>query len=118
MGTEDNKKKGRVSMRQLYITILLLIIFVAAGTAEAARIGGGNISLKGGKEGDVTFGHDSHVAGSGLNCTDCHNKIYTTKEKHKKVTMAQMWKGKSCGTCHNGKKAFDVKSDCGNCHKK
>ncbi len=105
-------------MRIRYTIILLLVILVTATAADAARIGGGNISFKNGKQGDVTFSHDAHVAGSGLNCTDCHNKIYTTKEKHTKVTMAQMQKGKSCGACHNGKKAFDVKSECNNCHKK
>ncbi len=32
--------------------------------------------------------------------------------------MKQMQQGKSCGACHNGKKAFSVKGDCVKCHKK
>jgi c(7)-type cytochrome triheme protein len=32
--------------------------------------------------------------------------------------MKQMEKGKSCGACHDGKKAFSVKGDCAKCHTK
>jgi c(7)-type cytochrome triheme protein len=32
--------------------------------------------------------------------------------------MKQMQKGKSCGSCHNGKVAFSVKGECIKCHKK
>ncbi|HUL00242.1 MAG TPA: c(7)-type cytochrome triheme domain-containing protein [Nitrospirota bacterium] len=37
----------------------------------------------------------------------------------KKVTMQEMDKGQSCGACHNGQKAFDVKdkNNCKKCHK-
>jgi c(7)-type cytochrome triheme protein len=31
--------------------------------------------------------------------------------------MKQMEKGKSCGACHDGKKAFSVKGECAKCHK-
>ena len=31
--------------------------------------------------------------------------------------MADMEKGKTCGACHNGNKAFTVAGNCGNCHK-
>ena len=53
-----------------------------------------------------------------LNAQTVTTRLYITKEKHKKVTMAQMQKGQSCGACHNGKRAFDVKGNCDNCHKK
>jgi len=104
-------------MKILYIIAVLSLIFVSLGIA---RIGGGDISFKGGKAGEVIFRHDSHTTDSGLKCTDCHDSLYVTKEKDKRVSMAQMQKGKSCGACHNGKKAFDVKlkSDCSSCHKK
>lgn len=83
-----------------------------------AVVGGGDIVFEEKSAGNVIFSHDSHVGGLGLKCTDCHDSLYVTKEKHKRVTMAQMQKGKSCGACHNGKKAFDVKANCSNCHKK
>ncbi|MDW8003036.1 MAG: cytochrome c3 family protein [Deltaproteobacteria bacterium] len=58
----------------------------------------------------MLFSHENHVANIGLKRTDCHAWLYLTKEKHVKTTMAQMQKGKSCGACHNGKIAFDVKA--------
>ena len=100
-------------VRIFYIITLLSIIFASTG---AAKTGGGDITFKGSKAGEAIFRHDTHVAG--LKCTDCHDKPYITREKDKRVTMAQMQKGQSCGACHNGKKSFDIKSNCGNCHKK
>jgi c(7)-type cytochrome triheme protein len=82
------------------------------------KVGGGDVTFGVKAAGNVTFSHESHVAGAGLKCTDCHAALYVTKEKHKKATMAQMQKGQSCGACHNGKKAFSVKADCGRCHTK
>ncbi|MCX8084398.1 MAG: cytochrome c3 family protein [Calditerrivibrio sp.] len=83
-----------------------------------AQVGGGNIQFKS-KAGDVVFSHESHVS-TGAKCVDCHPKPFLTTEKRKKVTMAQMAKGESCGKCHNGKTAFSVKSkaDCKTCHQK
>jgi c(7)-type cytochrome triheme protein len=65
---------------------------------------------------EVAFSHDSHVTKSGLSCRNCHDgKIITGKDKN--VSMVQMEKGKTCGACHNGKMAFTVAGNCGNCHK-
>ncbi len=100
-------------VRILCIITLLSVILVSAGVA---MVGGGDVRFKGGKPGEVIFHHDTHV--TNLQCTDCHDSLYVTKAKDKRVTMAQMQKGKSCGACHNGKQAFDTKSNCANCHKK
>lgn len=94
------------------------VLFALAATPALAVVGGGDITLKGGKAGDVLFSHDLHVDTVGLGCKECHTKLYLDTKKHKKVTMKQMGMGKSCGACHNGKKAFSVKGDCGKCHKK
>lgn len=82
-----------------------------------AAVGGGEITLKN-KGGDVTFSHEVHVDGMALACTECHDQLYLSAKQHKPVTMKQMQKGKSCGACHNGEKAFSVKGDCAKCHKK
>lgn len=65
------------------------------------------------KAGDATFSHDSHVNGKGFGCKSCHS----SGQQRRGVTMAEMEKGKSCGTCHNGKKAFTVAANCGSCHR-
>jgi len=67
--------------------------------------------------GKVIFSHKSHLqkksrTTSNLSCKACHD---SSKKEKVGYTMADMEKGKSCGACHNGKKAFDV-SKCAQCH--
>ena len=92
--------------------------FILFGTLAGAIVGGGDITLREKKAGDVVFSHENHVSGASLKCTDCHSVPYVTQQKHKRVTMAEMQKGASCGLCHNGKKAFSSDSNCNKCHKK
>lgn len=63
--------------------------------------------------GAVLFKHTVHLHNKGV-CSTCHNSLFKTKS-NPVVTMAAMGKGKSCGACHNGKKAFAL-SDCSKCH--
>jgi c(7)-type cytochrome triheme protein len=66
--------------------------------------------------GEATFSHDFHL--QSYKCADCHTKIFPYKAVSLKTSMADMEKGKSCGTCHNkDKDAFSVKGDCEKCHK-
>jgi len=67
--------------------------------------------------GTVVFSHDKHFKAllpkdsvSGDSCTICHTTIYNTRGK-RTFTMAEMYKGRSCGACH-GKRAFSL-SKCG-----
>ncbi len=106
-------------MKKVSLVSSLIGVFLFSGIA-LGKIGGGNIVFTPQKAGEVIFSHDAHVGSVGLKCTDCHDGLFLTKEKHKKITMAQMERGQSCGACHNGKKAFEVKAktNCNNCHKK
>lgn len=97
--------------------LLTVFALILAATPVLAAAGGGDVTIKY-KKGAVAFSHNTHVDGMNLSCTDCHDKLYLSKGQHKTVTMKQMQKGKSCGACHNGKKAFSVKDDCARCHKK
>lgn len=72
-----------------------------------------NYKVKG--AGDVVFSHDVHTKKTAGKCKSCHNGVVITG-KEKNVTMAQMEKGKTCGACHNDKKAFTVAGNCGKCH--
>lgn len=65
--------------------------------------------------GTLKFNHEGHF--NKFTCTDCHTKLYAYKQGTQKTTMDEMEKGKSCGACHNGKKAFSVGGDCVKCHK-
>ena len=65
--------------------------------------------------GHVTFSHSSHIRL--YNCGECHTAFYDTSRSKKHIGMKEMEKGKSCGTCHDGKTAFTVKENCATCHK-
>ncbi len=101
---------------KIVISICVSLV-VLLSVIAFAQVGGGDITFKA-KAGDVIFSHESHVQAAGLACKECHGKPYLSVAQHKKVTMKEMGTGKSCGTCHNGKKAFSVKGNCQNCHKK
>lgn len=67
-------------------------------------------------QGKVVFDGKVH-ADAGLKCADCHSKPKLFTMKKSELKMADMKAGKSCGACHDGKKAFSV-SECAKCHKK
>lgn len=74
----------------------------------------GIIPIKISDFGTVPFSHPKHLEMYG--CSECHDTIFKTDHKNPHVTMAQMEKGKSCGSCHDGSTAFSVKGDCVKCH--
>ncbi|MGB7572235.1 MAG: cytochrome c3 family protein [Thermodesulfobacteriota bacterium] len=53
---------------------------------------------------DIKFSHETHIAGKGLKCLDCH----APREKHGKTFM------KTCAGCHHGRGIKKVK--CEDCH--
>jgi len=103
-------------MKKILFLLSLLGVFLFTGIA-LGRIGGGDIVFSPQKAKKVTFSHDFHVKDLDLACQKCHPGLYITKEKDKPVTMAEMNQGKSCGACHNGKRAFTSKGNCSKCHK-
>jgi len=95
---------------------MLSVIAVMGAGAAWAVTGGGEIQFKIADMESVTFSHELHVTSMKLKCSECHYKTYTTRARHTPVTMAEMRKGKSCGLCHNGQRAFSVNKDCKKCH--
>jgi c(7)-type cytochrome triheme protein len=78
---------------------------VARGPQEAITIGTGDSSVK--------FIHVTHT--NKFTCNECHTKLFALIKGQNKITMAAIYQGRSCGACHNGKKAFS--SDrCEKCH--
>ncbi len=61
----------------------------------------------------VTFSHQNHT--KKFSCGECHPGVFEMKRGSSHITMDEMYGGKSCGKCHNGKKAFSSK-DCAKCH--
>jgi c(7)-type cytochrome triheme protein len=63
----------------------------------------------------VNFSHQNHAKKA--KCSDCHPGLFLMKKGSTKLTMDEMYKGSSCGACHNGKKAFAA-TNCARCHAK
>jgi c(7)-type cytochrome triheme protein len=93
----------------------VLLVMVLAATAWG-KVGGGDVTFTLTGASNVNFSHDAHITKYKQKCGDCHYRIYTTTVQRKDVTMAQMQKGQSCGVCHDGQRAFDVKGSCNKCH--
>lgn len=71
-----------------------------------------------GPDSAVTFRHASHVEFESNRCTGCHPKLYRILGPSPRNTHRDMDQGGSCGSCHDGKHAFDVraKESCVSCH--
>ncbi|HLB25649.1 MAG TPA: c(7)-type cytochrome triheme domain-containing protein [Nitrospirota bacterium] len=91
--------------------------YAAPEAEEAPRA-----NLSGPKE-EITLGSDDSVAvfrhesHQGKACNKCHTSLFPMKKTKTVTTMDEINAGKSCGTCHNGKAAFD-QSQCSMCHPK
>jgi len=97
-------------------TVFLILGILVFASVVSARIGGGDIKYSIKRVGEVTFSHDTHVDAMGFNCTECHPSTFATKEMHKPVKMIHRRQSQSCGMCHDGKQAFDLRSNCYICH--
>jgi c(7)-type cytochrome triheme protein len=78
-------------------------------------VGGGDLVFDVKDAGRVVFSHDRHVVAARIGCRECHPRLYLDVARSKPATMKEMEKGKSCGACHTGKRAFGL-DDCTKCH--
>lgn len=99
-------------MRRLFILLVLLCTLPVFIYAKEYKV----VTFTTETAGTVEFNHDVHLARLGKSCTTCHNSLYNVVKKNPPVTMAEMEKGKSCGACHDKKKAFAL-ADCVRCHR-
>lgn len=98
---------------------VLLAVLATIPTVVCARWIEDKVMMPSEATGPIEFSHYNHLEAVGNNCPACHNTVFNiVVEKNPAFTMAEMEKGKSCGACHNGKKAFAVKDkdSCSNCH--
>lgn len=104
-------------MRKTVVMSLLLVI--AASSSVLAIQPGKKIEFKGSPEGTVIFDGTTHK-NAGLTCKDCHNPVMFPEMKQGtvKITMKDLYAGKYCGRCHDGKKAFQILANCSRCHHK
>lgn len=100
------------------VALSLLLLILACGNALAVGPDK-KLEFKGSPMGTVVFDGTTH-RNAELTCSDCHNPEIFPKMKQGtvKITMDDLYAGKYCGRCHNGKKAFLVKDNCTRCHHK
>uniref|UniRef100_A0A831UFZ6 Cytochrome C n=1 Tax=Geobacter metallireducens TaxID=28232 RepID=A0A831UFZ6_GEOME len=103
-----------MNLRTVSLASLLFLACVLPATAKETK----EITYKFKNAEPVVFSHDYHLGKYNNNCRICHNTLFNLKNR-KRFTMVEMEKGKSCGACHTGMKAFSVANDaeCGRCHK-
>lgn len=95
-----------------------------SGSGKSADAGSGPEKIifeKVGKMGPVEFPHKLH--GEKNACKDCHEAekpLFEQKISNTGFKMTDMYAGKSCGACHDGKDKhpFEAKKACAKCHKK
>ncbi len=105
-------------MKKLIAVISLLLAVIVGGDAFAVGQGK-SLEFKGSSMGTVIFDGSAHK-NAGLTCSDCHNPDLFPKMKQGtvKIIMSDLYAGKYCGKCHNGKKAFVIMGNCTRCHHK
>jgi c(7)-type cytochrome triheme protein len=59
------------------------------------------------------FNHAVHA--DVARCIECHPNLFLMSKGTAYITMKDIFEGRSCGACHDGKRAFPA-SDCARCH--
>jgi c(7)-type cytochrome triheme protein len=69
----------------------------------------------------VIYSHEAHLA-AGLDCEDCHTRIFEKEFGGNHFKMKDINKGQACGICHQAEPpagvlgAFPPKDNCHRCH--
>lgn len=71
-----------------------------------------------GESGAVIFRHTTHTTFAGGKCAGCHPQPFKILHPTRRADHEEMNAGRSCGACHDGKKAFGVDdgAQCQRCH--
>lgn len=68
----------------------------------------------------VVFNHSTHTMGAELDCDSCHDELFEMEagvaEENEDFTMATLYEGGYCGSCHDGDTAFASDTRCTTCH--
>ena len=103
-------------MKKLFISACVMLTVASVTWAINP---GKELKFEKSSMGTVTFSGQIHKD-AGVKCKECHNKDMFPKYKQGtvEIKMSKIYAGELCGLCHNGKRAFEAKSNCNRCHKK
>lgn len=102
------------------IAALFALILSLLPLTAISKVGGGDITYTPKAANKVVFQHEYHVRLKGMRCNNCHYKTFQMRGNSEySMDMTTLTKGKFCGSCHDGTKAFSVKDAavCARCHK-
>lgn len=110
-------KRWFLMMLLLMVVLPTALYAVGMGGMDGMGMGGvgkmvDKVQIRTQTVGKVTFSHRIH----GASCHNCHPKLFKKKNNSNHVSMKAMERGKSCGGCHNGRRAFSVTGNCVTCH--
>jgi c(7)-type cytochrome triheme protein len=102
-----------------------MVLGIAIGAANVAaqsmpRLPGDlKLTRSADSPGQVVFDHTTHVDSAKPNCTTCHSREFNIVKAsgRREIKHDNFDKGRQCGACHDGKKAFKVEEDCTFCHR-
>lgn len=101
-------------------TSFLLTGYSLADEKYDVKAYGPKIDMTWNKPVKATFSHKAHTMEAELECTDCHDDLFSKKQgtavKSQQFTMKAMADGHFCGSCHDGDTAFAIDTNCRACH--
>lgn len=106
------------------VTTLMVVVVSAWGVTLAAQSMSRlpdevTLTQSADSPGPVAFRHATHVDTDKPNCTSCHPREFrilkASAGKAPAIRHETMEKGRQCGACHDGRKAFAM-DDCTSCH--
>ena len=103
-------------MKKLFFVAAVLTLVATSALARGLQ---DKVIMTSKATGPIEFSHYLHLEKVGKNCPSCHNAVFNIDPAKPRLSasMKEMEeKSASCGFCHNGTRAFSVKSDCAKCH--
>ena len=114
--TEDTMRAKHKTCK----AVLLVLTLVVVAPALQAELGDITLKRQSPGMGDIPpaiFPHWIHRMQ--FKCAVCHDELFKMKAGSSNITMRDIQAGKSCGVCHNGKRAFSPTfAVCSHCHRK
>lgn len=110
--------------------LLTTFAFISCASTSFAVVPGKSITYEGGGAGIVVFDGERHfnalkkpsryITSSTNLCKACHPSMFELRKGAARITMKAIYAGRYCGACHNGRAAFDARSErnCFRCHRK
>jgi c(7)-type cytochrome triheme protein len=110
-------------LKTSFLTLLVYFFFAGNVFAEEkydADTYGPEATIVWDQPARATFDHKPHTMDAGLECTSCHDDLFSmesgTAVQDKNFTMKAMAEGQYCGSCHDGDTAFATTTNCSACH--